>query len=166
MVARVIMFSVLIANLNAWVLSGSRQLQSFLALDVFKNALDSFGAVDLAKVTEHGVPRGAIALYFLIVTFILIGIDFGRVTVSGLILIANQNWILLYGGVLLFFWKKASTPAYRVLALTATVSFLILASACSWQMAVALGVFALTCAFTFRFNRAFPALHAANSLFK
>jgi amino acid transporter len=153
MVARVIMFSVLIANLNAWVLSGSRQLQSFLALDVFKNILDSFGAGNLAQVKENGVPRGAIALYFSIVTLILVGIDFGRVTVSGLILIANQNWILLYGGVLLFFWKKASTPAYRFLALTATLSFLILASACSWQMAIALAVFALTCAFACRFNR-------------
>lgn len=86
-----------------------------------------------------------------------LALDFGRLTVSCLILIANQNWILLYGGVLLFFWKKASTLSHRVLGFTATLSFTILASACSWQMAIALAIFTLACGFTYLVTFAGPS---------
>jgi amino acid transporter len=157
--ARVLMLSVLLANLNAWVLSGSRQLRSFLAL----NALESVGTKTLAITAENGVPRRAIALYFGIVTLLLIALDFGRLTVSGLILIANQNWILLYGGVLLFFWKKASTLGHRVLGFTATLSFMILASACSWQMMIALSIFGFTCGVTYWLSSAASSVEASEN---
>ncbi|MEH2395699.1 MAG: APC family permease [Nostoc sp.] len=134
----VVMLVVLLANVNAWLLGGSRQLYQFFCSGLLP---ESSWTRSLATVDYRGVPRHAVVLYSVLGTFLLLGLDLGWISVSGLILFVNQNWIVLYGGILLHYFQQAKSLREYVIAFAAVMSFLILVSVFSWWLLVTLTYF-------------------------
>ncbi|WP_392533993.1 APC family permease [Nostoc sp. C117] len=133
-----VMLVVLLANVNAWLLGGSRQLHQFFCSGLVPG---SAWSRSLATLDRGGVPRHAVFLYSVLGTLLLLGLDLGWISVSGLILFVNQNWIVLYGGVLLHYFRRAKSIREYVIAFAATMSFLILVSVFSWWLLVTLTYF-------------------------
>lgn len=133
----VIMLVVLLANVNAWLLGGSRQLYQFFC----SGLIPGHWTRSLATIDYHGVPRHAVAFYSILGTILLLGLDFKWISVSELILFVNQNWLVLYGGILLHYFQRAKSLREYVIVLSATASFFILVSVFSWGILITLTYF-------------------------
>lgn len=125
--AQVIAATILLANLNAWVLSGVRQMASLGA-------------------SLHGRDRPTLGIltYFGVTSTVLVVLETGHASVSGLVSACNQNWIVLYGAVLLFFFRRFTTRRDRALGFAALIAFGLLVTAGSAMIVVSLGFFALS----------------------
>ena len=64
----------------------------------------------MQEILNSKYPKAyALALYFVLISSILILLDVKRVNISSLFILSNQNWIVIYGGVLTYYFKRVNT---------------------------------------------------------
>jgi hypothetical protein len=101
--ARISVIALLVANLNAWVYAGVRQ------------TAETFGP------RLRGARSNA--AYSAAVSVLLAGLAFGRLRVDDLFLASNQHWILIYGAILVYAYRRFRGLAPRLLVLLGVLGF-------------------------------------------
>ena len=124
----------LLANLNAWIFGGIKQMQ---------------------EVAETVRPKKrALLAYYVCVSFLLLLLDFTIVDVTKLFLLSNQSWILVYGGILVYYFKKAKSFSEHLIGVVGGLSFILLLSGCS--ILILLNFSAFLGSFFYRINSEHP----------
>ena len=96
----------------------------------------------MQEILNSKYPKAyALALYFVLISSILILLDVKRVNISSLFILSNQNWIVIYGGVLTYYFKRVNTFFERAVGILGCFSFLVLASGCSEAILMTVAIF-------------------------
>jgi amino acid transporter len=110
--ARATVLVLLVANLNAWIYGGARQMREALG-------------------PERSSHLGALLVYYGIASLGLIAIETHLLDLSTLFLLSNQNWIVIYAGILAYAWKRSDRKSDRLLVVSGAVGFAFLLAGCS-----------------------------------
>jgi amino acid transporter len=113
----------LLANLNAWVFGGTKQTQ------------------DLLLKSSKGK---AVLYYYLAVSFLILLLELRVIDLSTLFLLSNQCWIVIYGGILAYYFKNFTAPSHRLLGVFGTIGFFLLLMGCSKLILLNIALFAIS----------------------
>lgn len=115
-----IMVLLLLANLNAWIFGGIKQTQ---------------------ELTGQNRRHLALLSYYLAVSSMILLLETKIIDLAKLFLLSNQNWIVIYGGILAFYFKTFKSPSQRLLGVAGAVGFLLLLAGCSKLILVNVALF-------------------------
>ncbi|KVE37924.1 APC family permease [Burkholderia sp. TSV86] len=117
---------IILANANAWVFGASRLFYS-----AGRNGLlpDTFGKLD-----HRGIPRNALLLLAGCFAAVLIASAIFHLKIEDLVLIANQNFLVLYVACLYCFWKIETGPSRWPLMVLGSISCAFLLAGFSYRM--------------------------------
>ncbi|WP_089340162.1 APC family permease [Burkholderia singularis] len=117
---------IILANANAWVFGASRLFYS-----AGRNGLlpDIFGKLD-----RRGIPRNALLLLAGCFAAVLLASAIFHLKIEDLVLIANQNFLVLYVACLYCFWKIETGPSRWPLMVLGSASCAFLLAGFSYRM--------------------------------
>jgi len=117
---------VVIANVNAWVFAASRLVFSAGRAGIMPRAL--------GRLSNCNLP--ITSLWFMMAMYLVLtaALAFDFVDISAAILIANQNFIVLYGVVVICYMKLNRTLRAYLIAAAADVSCVFLISGFTWTL--------------------------------
>jgi amino acid transporter len=115
--------ALLLANLSAWTFAGVKQMRQI-----------SSQSDSLVRPLLH---------YSFVVSAILLLLDLKAVTLPTLFLLTNQNWIVIYGGILAYYFKNFKSRTERTLGMTGVIGFLLLLTGCSALILLSVVLFLL-----------------------
>ncbi len=123
---------VVLANVNAWVFAASRLIYSAGRAHI----LPSF----LGHLAENGMPRRSLA--FMLVAYICIctALHLGLFSITDGLMLANQNFIVIYLAVILCYVRLNRSLFARLIALLAVASSLFLVAGFGWTLLVPLAL--------------------------
>jgi amino acid efflux transporter len=88
---------VIIANVTCWNFASSRL--------VYSSGKEEVLPAYLGKISKRGQPMASILSMYVAFVLVLLGTYVFRVPVSSLLMLVNQNFLFLYGFILLSYWK-------------------------------------------------------------
>lgn len=119
-----LMVIVLVANASSWNFTASRLLYA----GAIGGALPPF----LKNVSKKGVPIPALLTLYVVFLILLFATYFFEIPISTLILLVDQNFIVLYGFVVLSYWKIETGRKRWGFTGLSLVSLSFLVSGFSW----------------------------------
>lgn len=120
-----IMILVILANDNAWVFGASRL--------IFASGREGILPAPLGRLSKRGVPANSlIALFVVNTVFIVLSYLIPQFSLSTIILLVNQNFLILYAFSLLAFWRTEKGPTGKLVLCVALFSGGFLLSGFSW----------------------------------
>lgn len=119
---------VVLANVNAWVFAASRLIFSASRARV----LPAF----LGHLSENGMPRRSLGFMLLAYVVICTALHFGLFTITEGLMLANQNFIVIYVAVILCYFRLNRDPASRFVALLAVLSSFFLIAGFGWTLLI------------------------------
>jgi amino acid efflux transporter len=133
--------AILLTNLNAWVFAGVKQMRQVR------------GGPDSSK--------RPLFYYYIAISSNLLLLDLKCMTLPSLFLLTNQNWIVIYGGILTYYFMHFKSRTDRVTGAAGVIGFLLLLTGCSALILFNVALFGLGRLLSIR-NRyaASPALNA------
>ncbi|TYQ17914.1 UNVERIFIED_CONTAM: amino acid/polyamine/organocation transporter (APC superfamily) [Acetivibrio alkalicellulosi] len=119
------MVLVILANLNAWMFGFSRSVYSSGRVGI----LPSY----LGRLSKKNVPvNSLITLFIVYVLIIILTIYVKQLSMSTLILLVNQNFVVLYGFSIFAYWKTENKPIRWLVTILAACSFGFFISGFNW----------------------------------
>ncbi len=88
---------VIVANVTCWNFASSRL--------VYASGKEEVLPAYLGKISKRGQPMASILSMYVAFMLVLLGTYVFKVPVSSLLLLVNQNFLFLYGFILLSYWK-------------------------------------------------------------
>jgi amino acid efflux transporter len=88
----------------------------------------------LGKLSKNGQPTTSILSMYVAFLFVLSGAYLFRIPISFLIMLVNQNCILLYGFILLSYWKIETGRGRWVYSGLSLLSLSFLISGFTWEI--------------------------------
>jgi amino acid transporter len=119
-----LMVIVIIANACAWVMSTSRLYYS--------SGRDGILPVFFAKLTKKGIPIVSLLLSSVFYTMIILLSFFFKISVSSLVLIVSQNFLILYLICIFAYWKTEIRNRRWIISILALFSCGFLLSGFNW----------------------------------
>jgi len=117
---------IIIANITSWNFASSRLL--------YASSLEGVLPSYLGKLSKNGQPTTSILSMYVAFLFVLSGAYLFRIPISFLIMLVNQNCILLYGFILLSYWKIETGRGRWVYSGLSLVSLSFLISGFTWEI--------------------------------
>jgi len=120
-----IMILVILANDNAWVFGASRL--------IYASGRDGILPAWLGRLSKRGIPANSLIAMFLVSSFfIALSYAVPQFTLSTIILLVNQNFLVLYAFSILAYYKIESSLASKIITMLAIISSGFLLSGFSW----------------------------------
>ena len=121
----IIMVLVILANANAWVFGASRL--------IYASGRDGILPSFLGRLSKNSIPSASLISLLVVYTVVLLVTHFFKqLSVTTLILLVSQNFIVLYAFSLFAYWKTEKSPHRWLLTLLAIISCIFLLSGFSW----------------------------------
>lgn len=119
---------VVLANVNAWVFAASRLIYSAGRAKI----LPGF----LGHLSQNGMPRRSLA--FMLVAYVLLcsALHSGLFTITDGLMLANQNFIVIYVAVILCYFRLNRDLVSRLVALFAVLSSAFLIAGFRWTLLI------------------------------
>lgn len=123
---------VVLANVNAWVFAASRLIYSASRARILPSVL--------AHLADNGMPRRSLA--FMLFAYILLcaALHFGLFTITEGLMLANQNFIVIYLAVILCYFRLNRDAVSRIVALFAVFSSFFLIAGFGWTLLIPVGL--------------------------
>lgn len=119
-----IMIIVIIANACAWVMSTSRLYYS--------SGRDGILPAYFGKLTKKGIPINSLLISSIFYTMIILLSYFFKISVSSLVLIVSQNFLVLYLICIFAYWKTERRNRRWIISILALFSCGFLLSGFNW----------------------------------
>ncbi|MFY1110788.1 MAG: APC family permease [Methanosarcinaceae archaeon] len=117
---------VILANVTCWNFASSRLL--------YAAGKDKVLPAYLGKLSKHGQPLASILSMYVIFVLVILGTWLFKVPISSLIMLVNQNFLFLYGFILLSFWKIETGWRRWVYSALSLISLSFLVSGFTWKI--------------------------------
>ena len=119
-----LMIVVITANACAWVMGASRLYYASGKMGI----LPSF----LGKLTNKSIPLNSLLLSFVIYSFVILVAFYSKTSISSLVLVVSQNFIVLYLLSIFAYWKTDKRARKWGISLLSLLSCGFLLSGFSW----------------------------------
>lgn len=119
-----VMVLVILANANAWIFGASRL--------IYASGRQGILPAYLGRLSKHNVPSFSLISLFLFYTAVIIIVKFANLSISNLILLVSQNFLILYVFSILAYWKSESGIRKWLITAAALLSCGFLLSGFSW----------------------------------
>lgn len=127
-----VMVLVILANANAWVFGASRLIYSAGSEGILPRSL--------GKLDSSDVPRNALLALMAFYAGVCLVIGMTGLSVSTLILLVSQNFLVLYAVSILAYWKTEESLVRVPVTLAAILACSFFLSGFSWWIAYPLGL--------------------------
>ncbi len=121
-----LMAVVIIANVTCWNFASSRLLYALGK----EKVLPAY----LGKLSKHGQPMASILSMYMAFVLVLMGTYLFKVPVSSLLMLVNQNFLFLYGFILLSYWKTEKGWRRWIYSGLSLLSLSFLISGFTWRV--------------------------------
>lgn len=119
-----IMILIILANDNAWVFGASRL--------IYASGRDGVLPSFLGRLSKDSIPANSLITLFLCYTVFIVITYLFEISISTIILLVNQNFLVLYAFSIFAYWKTEKGPSRWLFTLLALVSCGFLLSGFSW----------------------------------
>lgn len=123
---------VVLANVNAWVFAASRLIFSAGRARILPGALGA--------LAPNGMPRTSLVFMLAIYIVLCLALHFQVFTVTQGLMLANQNFIVIYLAVILCYFRFNRSLVSRLIALSAVASSGFLIAGFGWTLIVPLAL--------------------------
>ncbi|AKB32284.1 Amino acid permease [Methanosarcina siciliae HI350] len=121
-----LMAVVIVANVTCWNFASSRL--------IYASGKEKVLPAYLGKLSKRGQPMASILSMYTVFLLVLLGTYVFKVPVSSLLMLVNQNFLFLYGFVLLSYWKTETGWRRWVYSGLSLLSLSFLVSGFSWRI--------------------------------
>lgn len=121
-----LMAVVIVANVTCWNFASSRL--------IYASGKEKVLPVFLGKLSKRGQPMASIMSMYTAFLLVLLGTYVFKVPVSSLLMLVNQNFLFLYGFVLLSYWKTEIGWRRWVYSGLSLLSLSFLVSGFTWRI--------------------------------
>lgn len=121
-----LMAIVIVANVTSWNFASSRL--------VYASGKENVLPACLGKISKRGQPMVSILSMYVVFVLVLLGTYVFRVPVSSLLMLTNQNFLFLYGFILLSYWKTETGWRRWVYSGLSFLSLSFLVSGFTWKI--------------------------------
>ena len=117
---------VIVANVTCWNFASSRL--------VYASGKQKVLPAYLGKLSKRGQPMASILSMYTAFVLVLFGTYVFKVPVSSLLMLVNQNFLFLYGFILLSYWKTETGWRRWVYSGLSLLSLSFLVSGFTWKI--------------------------------
>lgn len=117
---------VIIANVTCWNFASSRL--------VYSSGKEEVLPAYLGKISKQGQPMASILSMYVVFVLVLLGTYVFDISVSSLLMLVNQNFLFLYGFILLSYWKTETGWRLWVCSGLSLLSLSFLVSGFTWKI--------------------------------
>lgn len=121
-----LMAVVIVANVTCWNFASSRL--------VYASGKEKVLPAFLGRLSKKGQPMASILSMLIAFMLVLLGTYLFRVPVSSLLMLVNQNFLFLYGFILLSYWKTETGWRRWVYSGLSFISLSFLISGFTWRI--------------------------------
>ncbi len=121
-----LMAIIIVANMTSWNFASSRLL--------YASGKEEVLPACLGKLSKSGQPVVGILSMYAVFVLVLLGTYVFRVPISALLMLVNQNYLLIYGFILLSYWKVETGWKRWVYSALSLISLSFLISGFSWKI--------------------------------
>ncbi|AKB35945.1 hypothetical protein MSSAC_1355 [Methanosarcina siciliae C2J] len=121
-----LMAVVIVANVTCWNFASSRL--------IYVSGKEKVLPAYLGKLSKRGQPMASILSMYTVFLLVLLGTYVLKTPVSSLLMLVNQNFLFLYGFVLLSYWKTEKGWRRWVYSGLSLMSLSFLVSGFSWRI--------------------------------
>lgn len=121
-----LMAVVIVANVTCWNFASSRL--------IYASGKEKVLPAYLGKLSKRGQPMASILSMYMAFLLVLLGTYVFKVPVSSLLMLVNQNFLFLYGFVLLSYWKTETGWKRWVYSGLSLLSLSFLVSGFTWRI--------------------------------
>lgn len=121
-----LMAVVIVANVTCWNFASSRL--------VYSSGKEKVLPAYLGKLSKKGQPIASILSIYTVFVLVLLGTYVFKIPVSSLLMLVNQNFLFLYGFILLSYWKTETGWRRWVYSGLSLLSLSFLVSGFTWRI--------------------------------
>ncbi|WP_440947982.1 APC family permease [Methanosarcina sp. T3] len=121
-----LMAVVIVANVTCWNFASSRL--------IYASGKEKVLPAYLGKLSKRGQPMASILSMYTAFLLVLLGTYVFKVQVSSLLMLVNQNFLFLYGFVLISYWKTETGWRRWIYSGLSLVSLSFLVSGFTWRI--------------------------------
>ncbi len=121
-----LMAIVIVANMTSWNFASSCLL--------YASGKEEVLPAYLGKLSSKGQPVASILSMYAVFVLVLLGTYVFRVPISALLMLVNQNYLLIYGFILLSYWKVETGWRRWVYSTLSLLSLSFLVSGFTWRI--------------------------------